>query len=201
MEDESGRRSIRADQPLASIPVHCCCELQRDVRRCFSIQSIELDLLIALYPSLSSGYRPIKKSFTMPFKVLMFATRKQGLSPQEFIDYYENKHVPLIKSLTGNLFPASHTRHYIGRAPADGSGSGATDAPWVVMGDASEVTWDSMAILTFKDDEHFNKAMQLLSDEEMAAKLAADEENFVDRSKLKAVIIGEVSETKNDSLQ
>jgi hypothetical protein len=33
-------------------------------------------------------------------KVFAFLTKKEGMETQAFIDYYENKHVPLICSLT-----------------------------------------------------------------------------------------------------
>jgi hypothetical protein len=33
------------------------------------------------------------------FKVLGFLTKKEGMKMQDFIDYYENKHVPLIRGL------------------------------------------------------------------------------------------------------
>jgi hypothetical protein len=36
------------------------------------------------------------------FKVLSFLTKTEGIEMQAFIDYYENKHVPLILRLALN---------------------------------------------------------------------------------------------------
>lgn len=138
----------------------------------------------------------------MTYKMVIFANRKPGVSLEEYKDHYENIHVPLVKSLAGDeAFPLSHQRSYIGRAPLpEGAEAGSVGTPLAVMGDASDFTWDSMSILTFKDEEHFNKAMGVLTDPEKRAKISADEETFVDQSSLKAVILGEVNETKNESM-
>jgi len=131
----------------------------------------------------------------MPYSVLAYGTRKAGLSLEEFKEHYENKHIPLIKSLIGDLFPVTHVRYYVGR---DGEG-----APRTVMGlgQASDFAWDGVAVLTFKDEEHFNKAMAVMGDEEKAKALAADEEKFVDRSSLRMVVLGDVRTTVNESMQ
>ena len=50
----------------------------------------------------------------MSYRVLMYIYRKEGTSPEQFKDYYESKHVPLIQLLSGDLFPTSHIRNYIG---------------------------------------------------------------------------------------
>jgi hypothetical protein len=36
-------------------------------------------------------------------KILAFLTKTEGMRMQDFIDYYENKHVPLICSLAHRL--------------------------------------------------------------------------------------------------
>ncbi len=45
------------------------------------------------------------------FKVLGFLTKKEGMKMQDFIDYYENKHVPLICGLAP--IPSLYKRRYI----------------------------------------------------------------------------------------
>ena len=51
----------------------------------------------------------------MTFTILIFAYRKPGLTPAQFRIHGEQIHIPLIKSLTGPLFPLSHVRRYIHR--------------------------------------------------------------------------------------
>jgi hypothetical protein len=129
----------------------------------------------------------------MPYAVLIFGTRKAGLSPEEFKDYYENKHIPLVKSLTGDQFPKSNTRHYIT--------SGAVAQPAFIVGEPSDLPWDSVTALNFADEEHFNKCMAIYQDEETQKKFAADEEIFLDRASMKIVILGDVRQSVNEALQ
>jgi hypothetical protein len=138
----------------------------------------------------------IRAPANMPPALLIYASRKPGLSIEEFKDHYENKHVPLVKSLAGDLFPKSHTRYYFTKDATSGS-----EASHVIMGQPSDFPWDSTTILTFADDEHFNKCMAIMQDEEVSKKLAADEGIFTDRSSLKMVILGTVCQSVNESIQ
>jgi EthD domain len=49
-------------------------------------------------------------------KVFGYLTRKPGLSPQEFADYYEHNHVPLV--LSKAFMPMVYKRNYIQRGDA-----------------------------------------------------------------------------------
>ena len=129
----------------------------------------------------------------MPPTVLIFSTRKADLSPEEFKDYYENNHIPLVKRLTGDQFPKSNTRHYIT--------SGAAAQPAFIVGQPSDLSWDSVTVLNFADDEHFNKCMAVYQEEETQKQFAADEEKFLDRASLKIVIPGDVRQSINEALQ
>ncbi len=44
-------------------------------------------------------------------KVMAFLVKRPGISSEELIDYYENRHVPMILSLAPP--PARYTRNYI----------------------------------------------------------------------------------------
>ena len=46
------------------------------------------------------------------FRLLAFLTKRDGLSTEDFIDHYENRHVPLILSLAPA--PRVYTRRYRG---------------------------------------------------------------------------------------
>ncbi|KAK7932722.1 hypothetical protein PG985_003434 [Apiospora marii] len=51
----------------------------------------------------------------MTYTVVALRRRKEGTTPAQFRAYYDNTHVPLLRSLSGSLFPLSHTRHYVTR--------------------------------------------------------------------------------------
>lgn len=107
---------------------------------------------------------------------------------EEFKDYYENKHLPMARSLIGDRFPKSHVRNYISRD--------AKNEPRILRGQPSDMVWDAIVILTFTDEEHFNKFVAIFGDEEIAKKLADDEDNFTDRSSLRMVVLGDVRTTE-----
>lgn len=129
----------------------------------------------------------------MPYAVLIFATRKAGLSPEEFKDYYENKHIPLVNNLTRGHIPKSNTRYYIT--------SGKIAQPEFIVGQPSDIPWDCVTALNFTDEEHFSRCMAIYQDEETQKIFAADEEKFLDRASLKMVIIGDVRQSVNEALQ
>jgi|SRR5579871_2617906 len=129
----------------------------------------------------------------MHYAVLIFCTRKAGLSTEEFKDYYENKHIPLVKSLTGDQFPKSNTRYYIT--------SREVAQPVFILGQPSDLPWDSVTALSFANEEHFNKCMAIYQDEETQKIFASDEEKFLDRASMKIVILGDVCQSVNECLQ
>lgn len=47
------------------------------------------------------------------FKVFGFLTKREGMEMQDLIDYYENHHVPLIRSLAST--PIVYKRRYLVR--------------------------------------------------------------------------------------
>lgn len=125
----------------------------------------------------------------MPFTMVFFVTRKPGLSPEEFKNYYETEHQPLGKRLAGDLWPESHTRHYIARNPGSGH---EPNAPWILAGNSSDFDWDAMVRLDFKNEGHFKGFSSLVAREGLAKVVAEDSEKFMDTSKTRAVIIGEI---------
>jgi hypothetical protein len=128
----------------------------------------------------------------MSFSLLLFATRRPDLSPEEFKAHWETKHVPLIKSIAGDQFPISHTRTYLAR-PAQ-----AENATWpaaVLVGSQEDFAYDGFAELVFPDEAAFKSFFALVSEPDNAAKIAADEEKFIVREALKAVVIGDKTVT------
>ena len=110
------------------------------------------------------------------FKVFGFLTKREGMHMQDFIDYYENKHVPLICSLAPT--PSLYKRRYIARGEELTQEGGAVD-------------FDVMTELGFSDRSAFLTWMAQLSGPEAGPQVAADEAKFLDRSRTRAYVVDE----------
>lgn len=121
------------------------------------------------------------------FTIAVFVTRKPGLSPAAFKDHYENKHIPLIQSLAGPIFPVSHIRHYLARDPVDPE-----HPPIVVYGSPEGFDYDAIVEVTFENEaalQEFQKVM-------LSPEVLEDEDSFTDRTRLRVVAMGETTVTK-----
>lgn len=142
----------------------------------------------------------------MTYTIVLFVSRKPGLSIADFKEHWEDKHVPLLKSVAGRAFPLSHTRHYVARVESGaGERAGVTSAsgrrasaaaPVVLVGNEEDVAWDGYAELTFRDELHFQQFFALVNDPEAADRIQQDEERFSDPSKFKVVVLGETISTR-----
>ncbi|KAJ6443501.1 FtsJ-like methyltransferase [Purpureocillium lavendulum] len=126
------------------------------------------------------------------FKVLLFAYRKPGLTPTEFRDYLEGKHMMLLKQLFGTLFPTSHVRRYIHRTEAE---SGDAPPATVLVGSQADFEYDAISELTFENEDAFKGFFTKYQSKEVAAAIQQDEEHFLDSGRMRAVVLGEVHET------
>ncbi len=106
------------------------------------------------------------------FKVFTYLTRRQGITREEFIDYYENHHVPLVLSLAST--PRVYKRNYVVRG--DGAGPASPTFDFDVV---TEIVWDGRA--------GFEEWMALPG----VPAIAEDEAKFLDRSKTRAHVIDE----------
>jgi hypothetical protein len=100
---------------------------------------------------------------------------KDGLSMQEFIDYYESKHVPLICSVA--LVPTVYKRRYL-----------AGDRLTVGGGNDD---FDVMTEVVFADRHAFDAWMIELAKPGVGARIVADEEKFLNRARTRAYVIEE----------
>jgi len=109
------------------------------------------------------------------FKVFGFLPKKDGLGTQEFIDYYESKHVPLICSLAP--VPIVYKRRYLvgERLTAEGG----------------EVDFDVMTELVFADRRAFDAWMAALAKPGVGARIIEDEKKFLNRARTRAYVIDE----------
>ncbi|KAJ6088552.1 hypothetical protein N7486_009813 [Penicillium sp. IBT 16267x] len=135
----------------------------------------------------------------MSLKVFVHAYRKPGLSLEDFKKHYED-HVELVKRLSGENFPLSHKRTYIARntvevAPEGASERNALTPATVLVGKQSDFDFDAYAELTFADQAAFQAFRASIHAPDVAALIAADEEKFLDKSKLGIALLGDVIET------
>jgi uncharacterized protein (TIGR02118 family) len=108
------------------------------------------------------------------YRVFAFLTKKDGMQMRDFIDYYENKHVPLICRLAPT--PLVYKRRYIVRGEELTKDGGAVD-------------FDVITELGFADRDAFLAWMARLSATE--GQVPADEAKFMDRSRTRAYAIEE----------
>jgi hypothetical protein len=108
------------------------------------------------------------------FKVLALLTRKQGIETQAFIDYYENKHVPLICSLAPT--PIVYKRRY----PRE-----------KLTNEGGAIDFDVATELGFPDRAAYLAWMAKLSGPGAGERVAADEAEFLDRSRTRAYVVEE----------
>ena len=138
----------------------------------------------------------------MTFSFLIFAWRNPNLSPAEFKSYYENNHVPLVKSLAGSTFPISHVRRYLDRTQTDApSADGGVNANYpasVLIGKPTDFEYDVIAELTFEDEAHFQAFMAIVGQREAAAKIEKDNSYFLDSEKMRVVVVGDITVMKRD---
>jgi uncharacterized protein (TIGR02118 family) len=111
------------------------------------------------------------------FKVVALLTRKQGLSREAFVEYYETRHVPLIRS----LFPyiADYRRNYVDLTGA------------IIESGTTAPDFDSVTELWFHDRAGYEAMMKAHASSDAGPKVAQDEENFLDRSKTRFFIVEE----------
>lgn len=110
----------------------------------------------------------------MPVKLIILAKKKAGLSRQEFIDYYEGHHAPLAARLLP--FAYDYRRSYPKLAIKNGTAS------------AEDFDCDAVVELWFEDKTTYRSFTEAMTDPETARQIAEDEERFLDRSAMIAMI-------------
>lgn len=107
-------------------------------------------------------------------KSIALLRRRADLSRQQFIDYYERRHAPLILSLLPGI--VEYRRNF---ALFDGA---------YVNPGAAPFDFDVVTELWFAD---YDAAMAVAVLPDVAARIAADEANFLDRSATRMFVVEE----------
>ena len=119
-------------------------------------------------------------------KVCALIKKKDGMSRRDFIDYYENKHVPLLKKLFPEL--TNYTRKYVD-----------FDDPFThvvypgadKMSAAPAINFDAIGESTFSSREVFEKFVATLTDPAISRIVHEDEEKFTDRRFTSVLVVEE----------
>jgi hypothetical protein len=114
----------------------------------------------------------------MKTKFMVLLKRKQGMTPGQFRDHYENNHVPLGEKFIGHLL-VSFSRHY------PGTMADFTSDDWTTgrMGDGDAgCAYDAISIYEFRDEAAVAEMAAILAQPEVCGALSADERRFLDRA-------------------
>ena len=117
------------------------------------------------------------------FKTVCLLKRRDGMSFEDFMDYYENHHRKIGEKVLPN--GVQYTRRYLRPVPNP------------VTGESSELEFDVLTEMWFDNQEAFEDAMAALGEPEIAAEIAEDEERLFDRSKIRFCTIEEHASVPN----
>jgi hypothetical protein len=122
----------------------------------------------------------------MPVKVIFFAKRKAGLTPQQFRAHYESSHVKLAQKYIGHLI-VGYRRNYPQFATLNPTNvpAGSQPAP-------HDIGYDCITELWFKDEAALAEVARIFSDPVLSPILAADEEKFLQRDATVMIVSEEV---------
>lgn len=105
----------------------------------------------------------------------------------------------MVQSITGTSFPKKSTRRYVQRNSNETANLPENDnrnAKWVApspWGTTEEIDIDAVFALDFDDEAGCKKFVEIINQEDAKQKLAKDEELFLDRGKLRAVVQDDVN--------
>jgi uncharacterized protein (TIGR02118 family) len=110
-------------------------------------------------------------------KLVALLKRRRDLSFNEFMDYYENQHVPLALDLVEGA--VRYVRRYL--RPISNPGSRTPLEP----------AFDAITELWFPNQEAFERTMARLTDPDVAPRIAADEGQFMERDEILTFMVDE----------
>ncbi len=113
----------------------------------------------------------------MKTKFMVLLKRRPDLTPAQFRDHYENRHVPLGTKFIGHLL-VDFKRHYPG-AMADFSSDEWSNGR---MGDGDAgCAYDAISVYEFRDEAAIAEMTEILKRPEVYTALSEDENRFLNR--------------------
>jgi hypothetical protein len=134
--------------------------------------------------------------------ILLFLTRDCALSLEEFQHHYEHTHIPLAYSMLSDVWPTTFHRRYLARINRKGFGGPANpDRPaFTLRGQVGDVDCDCIAEMHFPTERAFRQFYKKYHQKEVAAVLAEDENRFLEKGKVKVIVVGETWSTGPDGV-
>jgi uncharacterized protein (TIGR02118 family) len=111
------------------------------------------------------------------FKCIALLKCKPDLSREAFIDYYETQHAPLIRRLLPGII--DYRRNYV-----------ELEGAFLFPG-AAPIDFDVITEIWFTDRNAYDRFAAAAADEDIARQIAQDEENFLDRSATRMMVVDE----------
>jgi len=102
------------------------------------------------------------------FKILLFMKRRPGMSQDEFIRYYEEKHVPLVLKYSDGM--TAYKRRFI------------SPKAHFETGESSDLGFDVITELCFDDQKTFNNVLEYLATSPLPDEVVEDEKKLFDRT-------------------
>ena len=115
------------------------------------------------------------------FKCIALLRRRADLSHQDFTAYYENRHSVLIRQLLPGIL--DYRRNYVEREGA------------FLFADAAPIDFDVVTEMWFEDRAAYDRFAARAAEPEIAARIAADEENLFDRAGTRMFTVDEQAGT------
>jgi uncharacterized protein (TIGR02118 family) len=111
------------------------------------------------------------------FKCIALLKAKPGLTRAALIEYYETKHAPLIRSLLPEI--ERYTRNFL------------CEGDRFTNQNASAVDFDVVTEMWFADRAAYDRFVARATEPDIAAQIAADEENVFDRTRTRMFVVEE----------
>lgn len=108
------------------------------------------------------------------FKVLSYLVKRDGMNTEDFVEYYENRHVPFILSM--GPAPIVYKRHYLQHDDTANVGAGTID-------------FDVVTEIAFPDRAAFESWSNAVGAGDNGDRVAADEARFLNRSRTRACVV------------
>jgi uncharacterized protein (TIGR02118 family) len=121
----------------------------------------------------------------MTVKLIGLLKRKSGLTREAFIDYYENNHVPLVTRLVP--LGRHYRRNYVDKMRINGREAD------------GDFDYDVVSEVRFESDENYSAFAQAMADPKIFQQIVADEENFLERSASRILMVTEYGARRSRS--
>jgi hypothetical protein len=121
------------------------------------------------------------------YKLIMLIKKRPDLTREQFIDYYDNRHVPFMHSILPRG-AAVHRRNFV--IPAAVAPGSAGDGPAA----AADADYDVISEVFYEDLETANNARRALEDRELFRLMREDEHKFLLPDSIRRFVV-EVHET------